>query len=387
MSSFLSALAPKVEVSFADIVDEVHRLREENAQLRTQVGMLCTGGAAPAPERPATQAEQQEQLQRQQQQEEILAVADARADVTCACLASELARLEASAERGRLQEAMAREELAMRCEELGRALEQRVLQAEQKQAAAVAAAQQQSAAAVAALEEQLTAMTEEAARREALAEAYGADSELAEAERRAIEAVARCEHKAAQVERLHAELEEAHKQHATQLGNVEAKAAEATAAAAGVAQQLAAKDDTLRQMEGQLVRLSEGFNKQVEEVVALQRALKNAKTSTVDKAMARSWLVTYVEAGGGEHGEELLQLMAESWEFTKEDLTRVGLAGGPHPDRECQLPGPNASLAEAFASFLELDDDDGRPRRPPPRSPHHGTAASRTLPPMAPADG
>ena len=40
MPSLFSALAPKAEFSFADVVDEVHRLREENALLRGQVALL-----------------------------------------------------------------------------------------------------------------------------------------------------------------------------------------------------------------------------------------------------------------------------------------------------------------------------------------------------------
>ena len=40
MPSLFSALAPKAEFSFADVVDEVHRLREENALLKGQVALL-----------------------------------------------------------------------------------------------------------------------------------------------------------------------------------------------------------------------------------------------------------------------------------------------------------------------------------------------------------
>ena len=40
MSSLFSALAPKAEFSLADVVDEVHRLREDNALLEGQVALL-----------------------------------------------------------------------------------------------------------------------------------------------------------------------------------------------------------------------------------------------------------------------------------------------------------------------------------------------------------
>ena len=70
----------------------------------------------------------------------------------------------------------------------------------------------------------------------------------------------------------------------------------------------------------------------------MQKRLDLAKASHVEKAVARSWVVNYVEAGAGPHGEELLQLMAEWWEFTPEDRLRVGLLDGmPHPSCEALL--------------------------------------------------
>ena len=64
MSSLFSALAPKAEFSFADVVDEVHRLREENALLKGQVALLSqerlnpgsTPAVAAAPAAPAVAA-------------------------------------------------------------------------------------------------------------------------------------------------------------------------------------------------------------------------------------------------------------------------------------------------------------------------------------------
>ena len=40
MAGFFSSLAPKAQFSFADVVDEVHKLREENATLRAEKDVL-----------------------------------------------------------------------------------------------------------------------------------------------------------------------------------------------------------------------------------------------------------------------------------------------------------------------------------------------------------
>ena len=370
MASLLAALTPSVEVTSIDMVDEVQRLRGENAELRAQIGILSRGGACTV----ADYAEEGNEVSTEREEVLVHALAESESNalVTRTCLASELSRIETSAESGRLIEAAAREELALRCEELGRALEQRVLQAEQRQHAAVAAAQQQSAAAVAALEEQLAAVTDEAAQRAALAETFSSDAELAEAERRAMEAMARCEHKEEELRRLRVELHELRDEHASQLRVAERRAEDAEAAAAATASKHVACEAMVRQMEGQLVRLSEGFNKQVEEVIALQHERSELRASTVDKAAARSWVVTFVEKSSGDHREELLRLMADWWSFSKEDLQRVGLTDAPHPDRERHVP-PGSSLADAFASFLdeasEEADAHAVPARPQGRHP------------------
>ena len=71
--------------------------------------------------------------------------------------------------------------------------------------------------------------------------------------------------------------------------------------------------------------------------------------------------------------EKKVDSMAEWWEFSREDVLRVGLTEEPHPDAECnQHARSAASLADAFAEFLESGDDersDGKRTRPPPRSP------------------
>ena len=362
MSGILAALTPKAEMSFAEIVDELHRLRSENGALKTQVSMLSElRGGLPLPGSSGHGAA------------DTAATVDEISDVIRRCLGAELARIEASAECGRLQEAMAREELAMRCQELGSALEQRVLQAEQSQHAAVAVAQQQSAAAIAALEEQLAAMTEDAARREALADAYGADAEVAEAEQKAVEALARCEHKEIEVERLRRELDDVRDEHATALRASERTREIAEATAAEAAGRIKAAEAATRQLEEQIVRLSDGFNKQVEEVVSLQERLRAARASTVDKATARSWVVNFVEnrSRSSPQGEEILRLMAEWWDFSAEDCQRVGLfTDRPHPDLEASLQIPaNMSLTQAFATFLDEEAQAAEQVLPQSRSP------------------
>ena len=373
MSSFLSAavesFTPKVEVTFDDIIDEVHRLREENATLKAQVAMLSdlnvTGPGARAALDAACDGIAPVPLSSFEREHEA----------AIACLRAELSDVELFAERRRRSDALAREELALRCDELRLGLEQHVSQAEQAQHTALLAAQQQSAATIASLEEQLAQMAEDAARRDALADWHGAESEVAEAEERAVQAIARCEHKEAELSRLRAELAELKASHRDALvdADVRERAASARVAAAEVA--AAEGDAKCRQLEGQLVRLSEGFNKQVEEVVALQRRLDDVRASTVDKAAARSWVVNYVESGASSRGDELLRMMAEWWDFSAADLQRVGLSDAPHPELEYRTP-LRPSLIDAFASFVDDQSapDEGRERfaRPPPRSPARG---------------
>jgi multidrug efflux pump subunit AcrA (membrane-fusion protein) len=105
-----------------------------------------------------------------------------------------------------------------------------------------------------------------------------------------------------------------------ELREAQALVAEAEASLASQQQSTAAHESVVRALQGQLVRLSEGFNKQVEEVFALQQQLQAAKASSVDKAIARSWVVNYVESGNTARGDEMLQLMAEWWDFSEADM-------------------------------------------------------------------
>ena len=73
---------------------------------------------------------------------------------------------------------------------------------------------------------------------------------------------------------------------------------EAEAAQQAAEKQLAAQAAVQRHMECQVVRLSEAFNRQVEERDDLQAELEAAARSRlqmVDKVVARSWVVNFVE--------------------------------------------------------------------------------------------
>ena len=82
---------------------------------------------------------------------------------------------------------------------------------------------------------------------------------------------------------------------------------QATAATAGA---LSKSESVVHQLQLQLGRLSEGFNKQVEEVMALREQLKSTQADSVPKGSARSWIVNFVESVGNPHSEELLRLIA-----------------------------------------------------------------------------
>ena len=94
----------------------------------------------------------------------------------------------------------------------------------------------------------------------------------------------------------------------------------------------------------------------MEEALSLQQQLDSAKAaarSSVDKAVARSWIVNFVECEASDaRRDELLLLMAEWWDFAEADLLRLGMldTAPPRPD----LP-PDASLSDAFANFLDRE--------------------------------
>ena len=368
-SGLAAAVLPQADFSISDIFEEVRELREENAALKAHVTLLSQlgvegGGNKLAEHAAATTAA-------------LLGTTTSKAPpesdhMSCIiqCLGAELASLEAQVERTRLHASIEREELAMRCDELGRALEQRVLLAERTQQQAVAEARQASADAVADLEDQLASLTEEMASREALVDAYGADAELERANLQVLEAQALGEREAQSAGRLRDELDRIRVSHADDLRLVEQRVEDGRAEAARAAQAAKASESVIESLQSQLVRLSEGFNKQVEEVLRLEKRLERSKAGSVDKATARSWVVNFVENGSGAHGVELLQIMAEWWEFSPEDCARVGLVDEPHPSREAALfPPSDVTLAESFASFLDAESEEASPSRRAARLP------------------
>ena len=356
MSGLLDRVLPKVEFSLTDLLEEVESLREENGALRAQVKLLSHIGGP---------------------------VVDPRQEAMLTCLSTEVAHLEQTVERARLRGTLEREELAMRCDELGRALEQRILQAERVQHEAEAAARHQSADTIANLEEQLAVAVEDLARREALADAYGADAELEEAEARVHEARAVSEREAEQARALRDEMERLRASHAEELQGAARRAEQSQAEAAEAAKTLQAKESVVASLQAQLVRLSEGFNKQVEEVYALQGKLEQSKATSIDKALARSWVVNFVEQGRGAHGDALLQLMADWWEFSDEDRQRVGLADTAHPSVEAALYGapPSLSLADSFKDFLDAESTE-----PPRHAPRAGGRSREPSPTILPPE-
>ena len=201
---------------------------------------------------------------------------------------------------------MEREELALRCEELGRALEQRVRVRGQpaRQDRARAARRGRAGAPVVPRAGRRFGRAVGAARRgarrssSALSELYGASAHQAAA----AELAAQWEHKFDRSERecarLRQELETERLEHGIRgacSGGEQRRpstlrrlrAVRRGTGAAGAASVKA-------QLESQLVRLSEGFNKQVEEVLAVQKVLQATRDGLhrqqlTRRARARGW--------------------------------------------------------------------------------------------------
>lgn len=407
--SFLSALAPKAEFSFADVVDEVHRLRDENELLRGQVALLTkeklnpgsTEGAAAAAVEAAAARQQADAaapaaassnsaeggtasafagLRAELKQnlgvdEHEVEASQARAlgeqlassreelrrlrlerDAAARSLAIELRVAEDAVLRGALEQEATRSH----CNDLTVALQEQAAISQRQQAAAVADSRQQMAAALGEMEEQVLRMQEELARRDALQDDFGSEAELAEQARQVAEWAARCRLKEAEVARLRDEGEAAQRQFEPQLRRQRARADEAEAALAAAQKQISAQAAVQRHMEAQVVRLSEAFNRQVEERDEVQAGLEASRREQhqmVEKGVARSWIINFVE--NVDHRHEFLQLMANWWEFSEEDLLRVGLADDQPPQPDLS---PDATLTEAFANYLERRaSSDGRP--------------------------
>ena len=340
--SFLAALAPKAEFSFSDVVDEVHRLRDENELLRGQVALLTKEKLNPGSTDGAAAAAVEAAAARQQAEASAVAPAAAsngaeggtagafaglRAELKqnlgvdeheaeasqarslgeqLASSREELRRLQIErdatarslaielrdAEDGVLRGALEQEATRSHCNDLTVALQEQAALSRRQQAAAVADSRQQMAAALGEMEEQVLRMQEELARRDALQEDFGSEAELAAQARQVAEWAARCKLKEAEVARLRDEGEAAQRQFEPQLRRQRARADDAEAALAAAQKQAAAQAAVQRHMEAQVVRLSEAFNRQVEERDEVQAGLEASKRERhqmVEKGVARSW--------------------------------------------------------------------------------------------------
>ena len=260
------------------------------------------------------------------------------------------------------------EPLRARCDEQAVLLEEQAEFAMQAQRSARASARQQAAAACAALEEQVSELQDEIARRDAMVDEYGAESERLEVQAERGAWVAKVELLEQQLATTKTELGAARRQHEPKLRRESSRADEAEAALAAAEAKAERAEVARRQMEAQLVRLSEGFNRQVEEVAELHTKVERARAAArgmVEKEVARSWIVNFVE-NTGRRGE-LLRLMASWWDFSEGDLLRCGLLDEPPPPVDV---GPDAGITEQFAAFLDREGHSGD-------SPSHSPSASR----------
>ena len=263
----LDAVMPKASFSMADVIDEVHRLREENESLRAERSVLkeqvvllshkrlapdgtaemteesaspsdppaaavaappdsvLPAGALPSELREppaaaatstsadglaaslqsmradlatnlclgAAEAEQAqarslaEQLQLTRTQLDAahvaLALAEAAREAEVRCVCGELRRAEVELEQLALRASCEQQQLIGRFEELALELEQQASEGGRRALQEQELARRQTAAQISDLEEQLAQMAEEIARRDAVQEQFGADTELTEAPR------------------------------------------------------------------------------------------------------------------------------------------------------------------------------------------------------------
>ena len=209
---------------------------------------------------------------------------------------------------------------------------------------------------------------DEIARRDAMVDEYGAESERLEVQAERGAWVAKVELLEQQLATTKTELGAARRQHEPKLRRESSRADEAEAALAAAEAKAERAEVARRQMEAQLVRLSEGFNRQVEEVAELHTKVERARAAArgmVEKEVARSWIVNFVE-NTGRRGE-LLRLMASWWDFSEGDLLRCGLLDEPPPPVDV---GPDAGITEQFAAFLDREGHSGD-------SPSHSPSTSR----------
>ena len=285
MSSLFSALAPKAEFSFADVVDEVHRLREENALLKGQVALLSqerlnpgsTPAVAAAPAAPAVVAGAQgsesggalqslraelavnlganpQEVREAQAKSLAVQLAASREQLGWLQVARDVEVHATGAELHQAEEALLwmRQRQAARqaqADEREAVLLQQAALAQQAQHTAVAESRQQMAASQAALEEQVLALQEEVARRDALQEQFGVEEELAEGSRQVRAWEARCLLKQGEVNRLQDEAAAAQRLVEPQLRRCKGRADEAEAALQAAQKRLAEKEAVQRHMD------------------------------------------------------------------------------------------------------------------------------------------
>lgn len=174
---------------------------------------------------------------------------------------------------------------------------------------------------------------------------------------------ARAELAQSEVSQLKARLRAMAAEHEPQLQRATAERDEATATAQALAQQLEEARAVARGAEGQLSRLSGALQLHVAEADELAAKLREAHSRlalSVDRQVARSWVVTFVENyasrssshQGYARQRELLEMMAAWWSFSAEDRIRVGLA-----ETTDALHTPNESLGERWTKFLHREAD------------------------------
>lgn len=168
---------------------------------------------------------------------------------------------------------------------------------------------------------------------------------------------ARAELSQGEAAQLRARLGRLEAEHVPRLQRARAERDEALEAARLLGAQLAEARGAALGAEGQLSRLSGALQlhvAQADELGAQLAAAEERLRGCVDRQVARSWVVTFLEhssrRGGSARQKELLGLMAEWWAFSPEDKMRAGLA--PSADA---LHTPHESLGERWSEFLHRE--------------------------------
>jgi len=410
-SSFASSVAPSAGHTFADVVDELHELRAANKELTTekellqaQVALLSQQrvGDAEAPrlhavhnngtalqdaQRDGTGAsamphahegdslfslrsELAANLGVDQQQVDTsqlralgdqLAAARSQADALCAerdatmsTLLVEVKSLEVDGEAARIDSALGVEGLRAHCAELQLGLDEQRLQMRHAQQTALTIARKQSAARITDLEEQLAAAQDAAAQRELLFDELGADSLVEEERRQRAVWMAKCQVREQELRTARDDLGTVGERHAAEMASAKETRNLLESSLGESRQRVADVEEALQRQLSQTERLTQSFDRQVEETAGLRAQLARlqaANAGMVEKREARAWVVNFIE--NADRRPELLQLMASWWDFGEADRLRTGMLEEPPPGRTCNT----ASLSDAFASFLHHESE------------------------------